>query len=82
LKSVGEHYGRQALGIILTGMGSDGAQGMAALKTAGGKTIAQDQKTSVIFGMPKTAINLGAVDLILPLSKIAPEIIKFAETGL
>jgi len=82
LKSVGEHYGRQALGIILTGMGNDGAQGMAALKAAGGKTIAQDQKTSVIFGMPKSAINLGAVDLVRPLSEIAPEIVRFAKTDL
>ena len=82
LRSVGEHYGGQALGIILTGMGNDGAQGMAALKAAGGKTIAQDQNTSVIFGMPKTAIDLGVVDLVLPLSKIAPEIVKFAQTGL
>jgi two-component system, chemotaxis family, protein-glutamate methylesterase/glutaminase len=82
LKSIGEHYGRQALGVILTGMGNDGAQGMAALKAAGGKTIAQDQKTSVIFGMPKTAINLGAVDLVLPLLEIAPEIVRFAKTGL
>ena len=55
---------------------------MASLKEAGGKTIAQDQKTSVIFGMPKTAINLGAVDLVLPLSRIAPEMLKFAKTGL
>jgi two-component system, chemotaxis family, protein-glutamate methylesterase/glutaminase len=82
LKSIGEHYGKHALGIILTGMGSDGAQGMATLKAAGGKTIAQDQNTSVIFGMPKAAINLGAVDLVLPLSKIAPEIARFAKTSL
>jgi len=82
LKSIGEHYGRQALGVILTGMGNDGAQGMAALKAAGGKTIAQDQKTSVIFGMPKTAIDLGAVDLVLPLLEIAPKIVRFAKTGL
>ncbi len=81
-KSIGEHYGNRALGIILTGMGSDGAQGMAALKAAGGKTIAQDQSTSVIFGMPKSAIALGVVDFVLPLSKIAPAIIKFAQTGL
>ena len=55
---------------------------MSALKTAGGKTIAQDQNTSVIFGMPKSAINLGAVDLVLPLSQIASAIIRFAKTGL
>ncbi|MCP4578874.1 MAG: hypothetical protein GY846_21565 [Deltaproteobacteria bacterium] len=82
LESIGECYGRRALGIILTGMGHDGAEGMAALKTAGGKTIAQDQNTSIIFGMPKSAINLGAVDLVLPLSKIASAIVRFTKTGL
>jgi two-component system, chemotaxis family, protein-glutamate methylesterase/glutaminase len=82
LESIGACYGRHALGVILTGMGHDGAEGMAALKTAGGKTIAQDQDTSVIFGMPKSAINLGVVDLVLPLSKIASAIVRFAETGL
>ena len=82
LRSVGEHYGARGMGIILTGMGNDGAEGMAALKAAGGKTIAQDQSTSVIFGMPKTAIDLGAADLVLPLSKIAPEIVKFAATSM
>jgi len=82
LKSVGEHYGPQALGIILTGMGNDGAQGMAALKAAGGKTIAQDKTTSVIFGMPGSAINLGVVDHVLPLSQIPSAIKRFVKTGL
>jgi len=81
LKSVGEHYGPHALGVILTGMGGDGAQGMAALKAAGGQTIAQDQGTSVIFGMPKMAIDLGVVDHILPLSEIASAMEGFAGTG-
>ncbi len=76
-QSVADHYGPGALGIILTGMGSDGAQGMRILKAAGGKTIAQDENTSVIFGMPKSAIELGVVDRILPVTKIASEIIAF-----
>lgn len=82
LKSVGDHYGPRALGVILTGMGKDGAEGMAALKAAGGKTIAQDESTSVIFGMPKMAVDLGAVDHVLPISEIASAIEAFARTGL
>ena len=77
-QSVADHYGPGALGIILTGMGSDGAIGMQGLKKAGGKTIAQDEDTSAIFGMPKAAIELGIVDRILPVSKIASEIIAFS----
>ena len=82
LQSVGEVYGPQAMGVILTGMGTDGAEGMAILKKSGGKTIAQDQNTSVIFGMPKSAIGLGAVDRVLPLPEIASAIAKFAKTGM
>lgn len=77
-QSVADHYGPGALGIILTGMGSDGAIGMQFLKAAGGKTIAQDENTSAIFGMPKAAIDLGIVDRILPVTKIASEIIAFS----
>ena len=77
-QSVADHYGPGALGIILTGMGSDGAIGMKFLKAAGGKTIAQDENTSAIFGMPKAAIDLGIVDRILPVTKIASEIIAFS----
>ncbi len=77
-QSVAEHYGPKALGIILTGMGSDGAVGLQFLKAAGGKTIAQDENTSVIFGMPKAAIDLGIVDRVLPVTKIAAEIIAFS----
>ncbi len=81
LESIGNHYGPQALGVILTGMGNDGAQGMAMLKAEGGKTIAQDEATSVIFGMPKTAIALGAIDQVLPLSEIASAIERYVKTG-
>ena len=56
---------------ILTGMGKDGAQGMLALKHAGAHTIAQDKSTSMVYGMPAAAANIGAVDKILPLPKIA-----------
>ena len=80
LESVGKVYGPQALGIILTGMGNDGARGLATLKSFGGKTIAQDENTSVIFGMPKSAIGLGAADRVLPLPEIAPAVMEFVKS--
>lgn len=70
-KSVAEYAGRNCLGIILTGMGADGAEGLLMIKQAGAQTIAQDEKTSVVFGMPKEAIKVGAVDKVLPLQNIA-----------
>jgi two-component system chemotaxis response regulator CheB len=76
LSSLAEIYGPQTIGVILTGMGKDGARGMKAVKDAGGMTIAQDDKTSLIFGMPKAAIETGAVDKIVPIERIAGEIIK------
>jgi len=76
LKSVAESFGPLAIGIILTGMGDDGALGIKAIKDHGGRTIAQDEETSVVFGMPKAAIDLGAVDTVLPLDKISNELKK------
>jgi len=73
-RSVARYAGRNALGIILTGMGKDGAQGILEMKQAGASTIAQDEKTSVVFGMPKEAVDLGGIDRVLPLSGIAPHI--------
>ena len=64
-------YGRRALGIVMTGMGHDGRDGALAIKRAGGKTLAQDQATSVIYGMPKAAIETGAIDEIAALADIA-----------
>ncbi|HET7839663.1 MAG TPA: CheB methylesterase domain-containing protein, partial [Rectinemataceae bacterium] len=63
--------GANAVGVIMTGMGDDGAHGMLELKEAGATTIAQDEDSCVVFGMPKEAIALGAVDYVLPLGKIA-----------
>ncbi len=69
--SVAEAAGSHAVGAILTGMGSDGAQGMLALKCVGARTIAQDEATCVVFGMPREAIQRGGVDRVLPLEGIA-----------
>ncbi len=70
--------GADALGIILTGMGNDGALGLRAMKTAGAHTIAQDQKSCVVFGMPEQAIRLGAVNEVVPLERVAERIIDWA----
>ena len=76
MQSVAAAFGRDALGVIMTGMGRDGVEGIKAIKQAGGKTIAQDEKTSVIFGMNREAINTGCVDKIVALEKIADEIVS------
>ena len=71
-QSVAKFYGRKSLGILLTGMGRDGATGMKAIAEIGGMTIAQDEKSCIVFGMPKAAIEIGAAKHILPLQEIAP----------
>ncbi len=70
-RSVAKYAGANALGIIMTGMGADGAKGLLEMKQAGAKTVAQDEKSCVVFGMPKVAIKKGAVDKILPLKNLA-----------
>ena len=70
--SIANYYGRSAVGILLTGMGRDGADGMQAISHSGGLTIAQDELSCVVFGMPKEAIALGAAAHILPIKEIAP----------
>ena len=67
--------GSNAIGVILTGMGDDGARGMLEMKQAGAMTIAQDEATCVVFGMPKEAIKMGGVDKILPLTSVARAIL-------
>ena len=74
--SVAENAGSNAVGVILTGMGNDGARGMLAMKNAGAFNVAQDEASCVVFGMPKEAIALGGAHEIHPLSKIAPTIAK------
>lgn len=78
LNAVAEVYGYQSIGIILTGMGNDGAQGIMSIRQAGGATLAQDEASSVIFGMNKVAIDSGSVQKVLPADAIAREMIVMA----
>jgi two-component system, chemotaxis family, protein-glutamate methylesterase/glutaminase len=75
-RSTARYAGANAIGVIMTGMGDDGAKGLLEMKQAGAKTVAQDEKTCVVFGMPKEAIKLGAADKVLPLDAIAPYVIR------
>ena len=77
-RSAARSAGSNAVGVIMTGMGDDGARGLEEMKQAGARTIAQDEATSVVFGMPKEAIARGCVDKIAPLSQIAPELLRAA----
>jgi two-component system chemotaxis response regulator CheB len=74
--SCSHHLGKNALGVILTGMGGDGAQGMLEMRQADAYTIAQDEASCVVFGMPKEAIRLGGVQEVLPLSRIAQALME------
>jgi two-component system chemotaxis response regulator CheB len=74
-QSVAQNSGQNSIGVILTGMGSDGAKGLLAMHEHGAHTIAQDEKSCVIYGMPKEAVELGGVDEVLPLSQIAGAIL-------
>jgi two-component system chemotaxis response regulator CheB len=80
--SVAKYVGANAIGILLTGMGTDGAAGLMAMKQAGARTIAQDEKTSVVWGMPGEAVKIGAADQVLPLDKIADAALDLVETAL
>lgn len=74
--SVAENYGKNAIGVILTGMGQDGAHGLLNMRNRGAKTIGQDEKTSIVYGMPKVANDIGAVEYQLPISEIAGKILS------
>ncbi len=81
LDSVAQVYREKAVAVILTGMGKDGAKGMVAIRAAGGKTIAQDKDSSIVFGMPKEAIDLGCIDRVCPVEEIAPQIVEIFNRG-
>jgi len=77
LKSCANAFGAHAIGVVLTGMGRDGARGLKEIRGKGGHTIAQDQATSVVFGMPGESIALGAAEVVLPLDQIAGQLVKW-----
>jgi len=76
MKSVAGAFGDNAIGVIMTGMGRDGVEGLRAIRGAGGVTIAQDESTSAIFGMNRAAIEEGIVDRVLPADELAGEILS------
>lgn len=77
--SVAQYAGRNAVGALLTGMGVDGASGLKSIRDAGGKTLAQDEKSCIVFGMPKAAIELGGADYVVPLDAMARRIVELVE---
>jgi two-component system chemotaxis response regulator CheB len=79
LVSVAQCFGALGIGVVLTGMGRDGAKGLAALKASGGTTLAQDKASSLVYGMPKAAIELGVVDTVSPLDRIAAVINRWLD---
>jgi two-component system chemotaxis response regulator CheB len=81
LHSLARTYGSRAAGFVLTGMGDDGAQGLLALRNAGGATYAQDESSSVVFGMPHAAMACGAAQVILELESVAPAILALCKKG-
>jgi two-component system chemotaxis response regulator CheB len=79
-RSAARYAGKNAIGVIMTGMGDDGARGLLEMKNAGAFTIAQDEATSVVFGMPQEAIKLGGVDKVYPLERIAGAVLRECAT--
>lgn len=73
---VAEHFGSETYAVMLTGMGRDGVAGLGDAHRAGGRVVAQDEATSVVFGMPKAAIDAGVVDAVLPLDAIAAHVAR------
>lgn len=80
-RSVAKCAGRNALGVIMTGMGDDGARGLRELRDTGARTLAQDEETCVVYGMPKEAVKQGGVDRVLPLGDIPAEILRALHGG-
>lgn len=80
LTSAAETFGTRVLGVILTGMGRDGARGLKEIRERGGRTIAQDKASCAVYGMPKEAVRLGAAEEVLPLEQIAPTLTQWVQT--
>lgn len=79
LTSAGESFGSRCIGVILTGMGRDGARGLKEIRERGGRTIAQDEASSVVWGMPREAVLMGAAHEVLPLSRIGAALMQWVE---
>ncbi len=79
MESAAKVYGPHTVGVLLSGMGKDGVKGLQAIKEVGGKTIVQDEASSIVFGMGKEAIQAGVADKVVPLAKIAEEVVKTLE---
>ena len=80
-RSVAQKVGPNAVGVILTGMGEDGARGLKEMHDAGAATLAQDETSSVVWGMPGAAVKMGAVDEIVPIGKMAAAAIRLAKSA-
>jgi two-component system chemotaxis response regulator CheB len=80
LASAAEAFSTRALGVILTGMGRDGARGLKEIRERGGRTLAQDQATCAVYGMPREAVRLGAAEEVLPLDQIGPTLIQWVQS--
>jgi two-component system, chemotaxis family, protein-glutamate methylesterase/glutaminase len=80
LTSAAETFGPRTLGVVLTGMGRDGARGLKEIRERGGRTIAQNKDSCVVYGMPKEAVRLGAAQEVLPLEEIGPTLVQWVET--
>ncbi|MDZ4860196.1 MAG: CheB methylesterase domain-containing protein, partial [Candidatus Hydrogenedentes bacterium] len=80
-KSVARYAGKNAVAVLLTGMGADGAEGMLEMKKQGAQTIAQDEASSVVFGMPKEAIARGAADHVVSLGLVSAKMLHLAQSG-
>lgn len=80
-RSAAQYAGANALGLIMTGMGDDGARGLLEMRKAGSRTLAQDEESCVVFGMPKEAIEIGAAERIVPLARIPQELMAWLGTG-
>lgn len=77
LRSVAQSFSSRAIGVVLTGMGRDGARGLQEIRKAGGHTVAQDKATSIVFGMPGEAVALGAAERVLPLDEIGAQLVRW-----
>ena len=79
MESAAEHHGDAAIGVVLTGMGTDGTSGARRIKAVGGRVIAQDQTTSAVYGMPRSVIEAGLADLVVTLPEVASTLLELIE---